>query len=81
MALGKPVLATDSGGPRDTIKNGFNGYICKNYEELIMNFSKIINDYDKFNPQEISDYCKNNFSENKVYQMLNDLFSKRTKIE
>lgn len=71
LAVGRPVVALNSGGPAD-ILNSFNGILLEEntpfaFAEAIQ---KIIIDYDRFSPEKISNDCLNRFGENVVYEKL-----------
>ncbi|KAL3271957.1 hypothetical protein HHI36_022427 [Cryptolaemus montrouzieri] len=64
MMAKKPVIAFNSGGPRETVEHGENGYLCEsNFESLAHFMNKMIND--------------GNFNEmgEKGYQRLQNMFS------
>ncbi|HKJ32918.1 MAG TPA: glycosyltransferase [Balneolales bacterium] len=80
MAVGRPVITTDSGGPRDFV-NEDNGSIVKSWDavDYAQEMLNMVNKYNSFNQVKISDYCRNRFSENviidqllKVYEGISD---------
>lgn len=83
LACGRPVVVTDSGGPRDFI-NDSNGIIVQefNAEKLAAAMEKIMLNYSSYNQAEISKNCFNNFNEKKIAQELekvyHDVLNKRT---
>lgn len=68
MASGKPVISTYNGGAEDIVSEK-NGTLIKkdNYIYLAEAMSKIKENYNDFNPQEISYLCKNKY-DNKVIE-------------
>ncbi len=63
LAMGRPIVATESPGSTDIVKNEV-GVLCKNNKESMSNsMLSIYNRYDQYNPVEIRNYCRKNFSE------------------
>ncbi len=71
LAMGKPVIALDSGGPRDII-NSMNGILIKeNTPEAFADaIKKMINTYGEYDQDKISDDCKERFGEEIIYSIL-----------
>jgi glycosyltransferase involved in cell wall biosynthesis len=78
MACGKPVIAVKNGGPDDFVKE-FNGILIEpeNVQELAKAMCMLIRNRDKYNPDAISEYVKQNFSSQaiagrivQIYQMM-----------
>ena len=44
MASGKPVIAVDEGGPRETVVHEKTGYLCKNVDEIAVCMALLAND-------------------------------------
>lgn len=67
LACGRPVVTTDSGGPRDFIKPE-HGIIVKdhNAQSLAAGMEQMMQDYGSYNQQELVEYCRSNFSESKI---------------
>ena len=67
MSCGKPVLATRCGGPNEFVQNN-TGILIEpgNEEELKKNLIIMLNNYHKYNPEEIKDYIRSLFSKEKV---------------
>lgn len=41
--LGKPIICNDVGGNLDIVKDGYNGFVCDSYEELIQCLNNLVN--------------------------------------
>lgn len=67
LAMGKPVIGTDTDAIRDII-NEKNGLIINkdSEEELVNALIKIKNEYSKYNHKYISEQCLNKFSEKNI---------------
>lgn len=78
-AVGRPVVAIDSGGPRDII-NDFNGILCKeNSPEALANgIDQVISNYDKYNQEKISEECISKFGEDAIYRLLINEYNQAT---
>jgi glycosyltransferase involved in cell wall biosynthesis len=63
MACGKPVIATQTGGPDDFVKD-FNGILIpsEDVEELTKAMCDMIENKSKYQPELIADYVDKNFS-------------------
>jgi N-acetyl sugar amidotransferase len=77
LACGKPVIATDSGGPRDIISEG-DGYLVKDHnpESIAIAIINLIDNYNDFIPSEIIDRCYNRFSEEAIIKKLDIVFKR-----
>lgn len=75
MNYGKPVIASITGGP-DTFINEKCGLLVQNenIDEIKNAMIKMINDYDKYDKDYISRFCKNNFSEKTVANKLISIY-------
>lgn len=75
MAYGKPVVATECGGP-ESIVNKDNGIIVPrmNVQKLGEGLNNIKNNIKNYDPNIIAEYCKNNYSEKVIVQKLIDLY-------
>lgn len=75
LALGKPVIATKSGGPESIVTNEVGTLVevdnIKDLSEAMLN--AYIN-YDKYKPEDIRQYCIDNFSEKAVTSRLTKLY-------
>jgi glycosyltransferase involved in cell wall biosynthesis len=67
MSCGKPVLATRCGGPNEFVQEK-TGILIEpgNEEELKKNLIFMLNNYKKYNPDEIKEYIRSLFSKEKV---------------
>lgn len=83
MATGIPVIANKAAGPLSII-NDQNGLIIKenSVESMREAMRQMVNNYRSYNPQIISDYVKQNFSEEvitmKILSLYQDLYLSRT---
>jgi len=64
MACGIPVVATRCGGPESTIKTELVGELCEkeNPEEFAKAMIAVMDNYEKYDPAQISNYARDNFS-------------------
>lgn len=76
LAGGRPIITTDSGGPRDIIKSETLGFLLKSFEieEFASAMEYMITNYSAYNQLEISKYAFENFSENVISQQLVDIY-------
>jgi glycosyltransferase involved in cell wall biosynthesis len=76
MACGKPVIAVKNGGPDDFVKE-FNGILIEpeNVEELAKAMCTLIRNRDKYNPDAISEYIKQNFSSKAIASRIENVYS------
>ncbi|PLX02998.1 MAG: hypothetical protein C0594_11285 [Marinilabiliales bacterium] len=76
-AAGKPTVVFNSGGPAEFV-NKSNGILVEydNPESIADAILSVINNYDNYNPQEISESCKNRFSEDVIYSELIKIYNK-----
>lgn len=67
LACGRPVVTTDSGGPRDFVGQE-QGIIVKDQtpQSLAEGMEFVINNYHKYQQQQLSEYCRERFSEQKI---------------
>jgi glycosyltransferase involved in cell wall biosynthesis len=77
LACGRPVVTTDSGGPRDFI-NTQNGIFAESHSaahlaEALLNMTKT---YETFNQKAMSEYCHQHFSEKKIESEIEALYIK-----
>lgn len=74
LMSGTPVIAYPNGGPAEIIKNGINGFLVKNYQEM----AEKIRDIDQIKRNNCRLYAEKNFSDEivgkKYFQVLNKFF-------
>lgn len=77
LACGRPVVVTDSGGPRDFI-NESNGIIVNDFtgEKLAAGMSELISKYSQYNQMLLSESCHRLFNEKKIGLELEMLYKK-----
>lgn len=75
LACGKPIIATKTGGPNEII-NKDNGVLVQidNIDELAEAMNKIMNNYSKYNRENIRKDCVNRFSEEVISKKINDVY-------
>ncbi|WFB69728.1 glycosyltransferase [Chryseobacterium sp. WX] len=77
LAMGLPVLATDSGGPQSILNNDVGIIVKKNSrEELYKGMKYLIENEDKFDREKIVKYCVEHFSREKVSNDLINVYKK-----
>lgn len=71
LACGKPVISTDSGGPR-SIVNEKNGIIVPvdNEEKLRQAMEKVCHNYSDYDSKEIREDCSARFSEEVITKQI-----------
>lgn len=71
LAVGRPVIATHSGGSSEII-NSENGILLNSFEidELADAIKYLMNNYNKYNQQKISEECQKKYSEKLVIDKL-----------
>jgi L-malate glycosyltransferase len=76
LACGRPVIATDSGGPRDFI-NDSNGITVPEFSahKFAAAMEKVIKNYSNYDQQAISKYCFDNFNEIRIAKELEKIYS------
>ena len=75
LALGKPVIATKSGGP-ESILNDEVGYLVdvNDVEQMSEAMIDLYKNIDRFDAEYIRSYCRNNFSEDAVISKLSSIY-------
>ena len=75
LACGRPVIATDSGGPRDII-NDNNGILVPEFSahKFAAAMEKIIKNYSNYNQQSISKNCFDTFNEIRIAKELEKIY-------
>jgi glycosyltransferase involved in cell wall biosynthesis len=76
LACGRPVIVTDSGGPRDIV-NDSNGIIVSEFNaiKLATAMEKVMNNYSNYDQQAISKNCFDNFNEGRIAKELEKIYS------
>jgi FkbM family methyltransferase len=67
---GTPVITTDFGAFPETIKNGVNGYRCKNFKQFVWAAKNV----DKIKPARCRRWVKDNYSMGKAAKMYQEYF-------
>lgn len=76
LAIGRPVIAYDSGGPRDIIREADGILIKDNTPESFADaIEKLIKNYRKYNQEDISNNCLKRFGEDSIYSKLMTYFN------
>lgn len=77
LASGRPVITTDSGGPRDFI-NSTNGIILKEQtpECLAEAMIQMMQNYKNYNQEQLSKDCRQLFSEQKIEGDIEQMYRK-----
>ncbi len=71
LAIGRPVVALDSGGPRDIITEKDGILLQENTPEAFAKaIETVINNYRQYKQEDISKRCIERFGEDKIYQEL-----------
>jgi len=75
LSFGKPIVSTDSGGPRDIV-DGENGYLVKNddIQALLNGLKRIAENYTDFNSDKIRANCFNKFNKLAFYKRLEEIY-------
>lgn len=75
FACGRPVVSIDSGGPRDTV-NSLNGILVKENtaDKLAEAIVLVINNYEKFNQENIRMECFQKYTEDSVFYMFEPIY-------
>ena len=61
LACGLPVVALDSGGVRDMVEHGVNGYIVHEEKDLTKYILKALSTYSSFDTEQIVERCRQAF--------------------
>jgi glycosyltransferase involved in cell wall biosynthesis len=76
LACGRPVIATDSGGPRDFI-NETNGLIVPEFNphKFAAAMETVMKNYSKYNQKAISENCFRDFNEKRIAMKLQNIYT------
>lgn len=75
MACGKPVIATNAGGPKEIVKKEVGILISpKKINVLIKVINYMLDHYQDYSPEKISQYVKENFSYEVVGKKLDEIY-------
>ncbi len=77
LACGRPVICTDSGGPRDFITSE-QGIMVEMHsaEALASAMEEVMKNYNKFDQKEMISYCYKNFNEHHISSLISDFYHK-----
>jgi glycosyltransferase involved in cell wall biosynthesis len=75
LACGRPVITTDSGGPRDFIDDS-NGIIVREFSpgKMAAAVEQVIDNYDQYDQQALSRKCFDRFNERKIAGELDSIY-------
>lgn len=77
FACGRPVVAIDSGGPRDTVTKENGILVLDNTPEKLADaIILVIDNYENYNQEKIKDDSFEKYSENAVWDMLEPVYNK-----
>ena len=77
LAIGRPGVVLDSGGPRDIMRKKDGILFFKNSPEAFVNgIQEVIENYKLYNQNEIADSCDNRFGESFIYEKIYSEYSK-----
>ena len=81
LAGGKPIITTDSGGPKDIVKTDKIGILLKSFEveEFVGAMESVIVNYENYKQKEISKYAADIFSEDVIAHQLIDIYTRLIK--
>ena len=74
LACGRPVVTTDSGGPRDFIHPEHGIIVDQSLEAFANGMEKIMLNYNQYDQKAIREYCKTNFNEHKIAGQMMELY-------
>lgn len=82
LSFGKPIVSTDSGGPRDIVDCD-NGYLVKNNDlnALSDGLKRITENYTEFDPDKIRVNCFNKFDKLVFYKRLEEIYLQKAQID
>lgn len=75
LAVGRPVITTDCGGPRDIVTKE-NGVILNSFhaEEMAGEIKRTIKNYDQYDQDKISEDCRIRFGEDKILSQIEESY-------
>jgi len=77
LAVGRPVISTDSGGPRDIIQPDVGLLVQQNdADSLATAMLQLVNDFEKYSPSKLKKYTKDNFDEHAIMHTLEGYYRK-----
>lgn len=77
LAIGRPCVVLDSGGPRDIMRKNDGILFFKNSPGSFANvIQEVIENYKLYNQNEIADSCDNRFGESFIYEKIFSEYSK-----
>ncbi len=75
MAMGLPVIATESGGPENFVNNDVGVLVQpKDKQEIVQALFYMYDNYNRFNKRYISEYVKERFSSKIIGQKITELY-------
>lgn len=75
MACGKPVVATKCGGPEETVNVKVGVLVEKaDLQSLAEGIKYVIENYEKYNPEEIRAYAVRNYGQEVAIERLDNIF-------
>lgn len=77
LACGRPVVCTDSGGPRDFITDA-QGVMVNEHDarSLAQGMMQLMDRYDSYNQKELIRYCHDNFNEHHISALIREYYMK-----
>src|SRR5690606_29048950 len=75
LACGKPVIACDSGGPRDFITKETGYLVNQNDHRALLDALHSIENKNTFNPQFLREYALKHFSEESICSTLENMYN------
>jgi len=77
MACGKPVIGTSAGGPKEIINKETGILVApKNINDLVKAIGYMLDHYQDYSAEKISEYAKDNFSYKVVGKKLDDVYKR-----
>lgn len=77
LASGKPVIATFNGGAEDIINEEVGVLVeIDNVNKLAQAMEKVRENYNKYNPESLRNYCTEKFSANVIIKKIINVYKK-----